>query len=57
MINWLLNRLREPSTYAGLAGAALALGISDADWATISTVVAGIAGVVAMLLHDKPAAE
>lgn len=57
MIHWLLNRLREPSTYAGLAGAALALGISDADWATISTAVAGIAGVVAMLLHDKPAAE
>lgn len=57
MIKWLLNRLREPSTYAGLAGAALALGISDTDWATISTAVAGIAGVVAMLLHDKTPAE
>ncbi len=57
MIDYILNRLREPSTYAGLAGLALALGISDTAWATISTAVAGVAGVIAMLLHDKPAAE
>lgn len=57
MIDYLLKRLREPSTYAGLAGLALALGISDTAWATISTAVAGVAGVIAMLLHDKPAAE
>jgi len=55
MIEYILNRLREPSTYAGLAGLAITLGISDADWLTISTAVAGIAGVIAMLLHDKPA--
>lgn len=57
MIDYLLNRLREPSTYAGLAGLALALGISSDAWGTISTAVAGIAGVIAMLLHDKRAAE
>ncbi len=57
MFNYILNRLREPSTYAGLAGLALALGISSEAWATISTAVAGIAGVIAMLLHDKPGAE
>ncbi len=53
MINYILNRLAEPSTYAGLAGLALALGITSADWATISAAVAGIAGVIAMLLHDQ----
>lgn len=56
MIDYILNRLREPSTYAGLSGLALALGISGSSWATISTAVAGIAGVIAMLLHDKSAA-
>lgn len=56
-MTWLLNRLREPSTYAGLAGLALAFGLTDTQWATISTAIAGVAGVIAMLLHDKPAAE
>ncbi len=57
MINYLLNRLREPSTYAGLAGLALALGISSDAWGTISTAVAAFAGTLAMLLHEKPAGE
>lgn len=52
-MKWVLERLREPSTYAGLAGLALALGINDSTWAAISTAVAGAAGLVAVLLHDK----
>ncbi|MFA5989669.1 MAG: hypothetical protein WC803_08700 [Sphingomonas sp.] len=55
MIDYILKRLREPSTYAGFAGLALALGLTATEWATISTAVAGIAGVVAMLLTDKSA--
>jgi hypothetical protein len=55
MLNWVLSRLREPSTYAGLAGLALAVGIGAEQWAAISTAVAGIAGVVAMFLSDKTA--
>lgn len=54
-MKWLLERLREPSTYAGLAGLALAFGLTDTEWSTISTAIAGIAGVVAMLVADKPA--
>ena len=54
-VSWLLNRLKEPSTYAGFAGIALAFGLSDAQWATISTAVAGLAGVAAMLLSEAPA--
>lgn len=53
MLDWLLNRLREPSTYAGFAGLALALGLTDNQWAAISAAVAGIAGAIAVLLHDK----
>ncbi len=57
MINYILSRLREPSTYAGVAGLALALGISSETWATISAAVAAAAAVLAMLLHEKPAGE
>lgn len=53
MIDWILSRLREPSTYAGLSGLAVALGFSDGEWVTISTAIAGVAGVIAMLLSER----
>ena len=46
--------MKEPSTYAGFAGIALALGLSDTEWATVSTAVAGLAGVAAMFLSEAP---
>ena len=52
MLKYIVTRLKEPSTYAGFAGLALALGISDAQWAVYSTAAAAIAGVVAMLLWE-----
>jgi len=55
IVSWLVNRLKEPSTYAGFAGIALAFGLSDAEWTTVSTAVAGLAGVVAMFLSEAPA--
>jgi hypothetical protein len=55
IVSWIVNRLKEPSTYAGFAGIALAFGLSDAEWATVSTAAASIAGLVAMLLSDAPA--
>jgi len=54
LVSWLLNRLKEPSTYAGFAGLALAFGLSAEEWSTIYTAIAGVAGVVAMLLSDAP---
>lgn len=57
VVSWLVNRLKEPSTYAGFAGIALAFGLSDAEWATVSTAIAGLAGVVAMILSDAPVKE
>ncbi len=54
-MSWILTRLREPSTYAGFAGLALAVGISSADWATISAAIAAVAGVIAMFISETPA--
>lgn len=56
IVSWLLNRLKEPSTYAGFASVALALGLSDAEWSVIATAIAGLAGVAAMFLIETPAA-
>ena len=54
-VSWLLTRLKEPSTYAGFAGLALAFGLSNAEWATVSTALASVAGVAAMFLSDQSA--
>jgi hypothetical protein len=55
-VHWLLARLKEPSTYAGFAGLALAFGLSDVQWAAVSTAVAGLAGVAAVFLSEAPKA-
>ena len=55
IVSWLLNRLKEPSTYAGFSGIALSFGLSDTEWSAISLAVAGLAGVVAIFLPEKPA--
>ena len=48
----LLNRLKEPSTYAGLAAVAVALGISMEDFDMWVAAIAGLAGFVAMFVKD-----
>jgi hypothetical protein len=55
-VSWLLDRLKEPSTYAGFAGLALAFGLSDVQWAAVSALVAAAAGAAAVFLAEKPAA-
>ena len=49
----ILDRLKEPSTYAGLSGLMIAIGLSQEQWSMISTVLAGVAGLAAMLLKDR----
>ena len=56
MVSWIVNRLKEPSTYAGVARHALAFGLTDVQWQVISAAVAGLAGVAAMFLTEKPEA-
>jgi len=56
MVSWIVNRLKEPSTYAGVASLALALGLTDVQWEAISAAVAGLAGLAAVFLMAKPEA-
>ena len=49
----ILDRLKEPSTYAGLSGLMIAIGLSQEEWTMISTVLAGLAGLAAMFLKDR----
>jgi hypothetical protein len=53
IVNFVLTRLKEPSTYAGLSGLALALGVSSDLYAAASSAVAAVAGLVAIVLAEK----
>jgi hypothetical protein len=57
MVQFILARLKEPSTYAGLSGLAMALGISTHIYEAAAVAVAGVAGLVAVILADKHTAE
>jgi hypothetical protein len=52
-LHWLLARLKEPSTYAGLSGLALAFGVSNEVYAAVSAALAGVAGMIAVVLADR----
>lgn len=53
MLQIIIDRLKEPSTYAGLAGLAAAFGLGAEDWQTVSMALAGIFGVVAIITREK----
>lgn len=54
-MSYLISRLREPSTYAGIAALAAALGLSvSAEWVqAVSALGAAVAGVVAMAMKER----
>lgn len=52
-LNFVLARLKEPSTYAGLSGLALALGVSGELYTAASAALAGIAGLIAVVLGER----
>ena len=54
-LKWILDRAKEPSTYAGLSGLALALGLSDAEWSAIATAAAAACGAVAVVIAERAA--
>lgn len=60
LMSFVIERLREPSTYAGvaafLAGVGL-FGLSENEWNQIFGAVASVAGVIAMLLRDGAGAD
>lgn len=53
IVNFALERLKEPSTYAGLSGIALAFGISTDLYNAVAALVAGIAGLVSIVLAER----
>jgi hypothetical protein len=55
MIDFVLNRLREPSTYAGFAGLAAAVGIAEPLYQAIAAVIMAAAGLAAIFLSEKKA--
>ena len=52
MLDAIVTRLKEPSTYAGFAGLALAVGVSAPLYTAATTFVAAIAGLVAILMAE-----
>jgi hypothetical protein len=57
MVHFVLSRLKEPSTYAGLSGLALALGVSGELYNAVAGALAGVAGLIAVLLAEKAKPE
>lgn len=53
MIDFVLKRLREPSTYAGFAGLAAAVGIAEPLYQAISAVIMAVAGLAAIVMSEK----
>jgi hypothetical protein len=53
VVNFVLTRLKEPSTYAGLSGLALALGVSGDLYTAASSAIAAVAGLIAIVLAEK----
>lgn len=55
-MNFFLKRLKEPSTFAGIAALFASfglLGLNESQWNEIFGSVAVFAGVVAMLLEER----
>lgn len=55
MLNFILSRLKEPSTFAGFAGLAAAIGIAEPVYQAASSVLMAVASLVAVLLAEKKA--
>jgi hypothetical protein len=56
-MEFILKRLREPSTYAGVAAFLASfglLGLTETDWNQIFGAVASVAAAAAILLRDRP---
>lgn len=52
-MQWLFDRLKEPSTYAGFAALAAGIGISSDTYQAIAGALAAIFGVVSVVLKEK----
>ena len=54
-IYWALNRAKETSTWAGLAGLAVVFGVTSEQWSMIGNTVAAVAAAIAMFVSKANA--
>ena len=52
-MKYLIERLSEPSTYAGLAGIAVILGLSAEEFQDYANAIAGVFAFVGIFLGEK----
>ena len=52
VVYWALNRAKGPSTWAGLGGLAVVLGVSSEQWSLIGNAVAAVAAFIAMFVAE-----
>lgn len=52
-MNAIIARLSEPSTYSGLAGLALAAGVSQPVYTALGAAAAAVFGAIAVVLKEK----
>ena len=52
---WALNRTKELSTWAGLAGLAVVFGVTAEQWSMIGNAVAAVAVAIAMFVSEANA--
>jgi len=58
-MSFIIKRLQEPSTYAGIAALLTGfglLGLTEQDWNQVFGTIVAVAGVVAIFVREKPAA-
>ena len=55
MLKFIINRLREPSTWAALPSIAVAIGLGapSGTWEAVTQVGLGLAGLAGVLLREK----
>lgn len=53
----LINRLKEPSTYAGLGGAAMLFGISMDQFQMYANAVAGVSLFISIIMKEVGSAK
>lgn len=56
-LNYILERLKEPSTYRGLAilGGIVGISLEPNQWTAIAAAVAGVIGLVEVFRREKSA--
>jgi len=53
MLEWIIARAGESSTWAGLAGVAGSVGLSGAEYHAAASVIMALCGLAAVILREK----